>query len=180
MRVPSNIKVPPLTLVGVGVRKVSFLGVKVYSIAFYADLNNPKLVVSCQVFRILTACVNTSRSRETCPQKIRLCILFVTLRVSSELVSPCKCFLYFLTEYAYSANAFHLLYSPARCVCARSSGAVGCSDKRRGDCRANCSSGIFAYEVPQKLVPKCSSGKTQSPRHFSRCPDTQSPTAVGF
>lgn len=50
MRVPSKIKVPPLTLVGVGVRRVSFLGVKVYSIAFYADLNNPKLVVSYQVF----------------------------------------------------------------------------------------------------------------------------------
>jgi len=98
MRVPSNVKVPPLTLVGVGVRKVSFLGVKVYSIAFYADLNNPMLVVSCQVFRILTSDANTSRSRETWPQKIRSCILFVTLRVSSELVSPCKCLLYFLTE----------------------------------------------------------------------------------
>ncbi|KIM48355.1 hypothetical protein M413DRAFT_440083 [Hebeloma cylindrosporum] len=45
MRVPSKIKVPPLTLVGVGVRKVSFMRVKVYSIAFYADLNNPNLVI---------------------------------------------------------------------------------------------------------------------------------------
>ncbi|KAH9487093.1 hypothetical protein JR316_0001161 [Psilocybe cubensis] len=49
MRIPSNTKTPPLTLVGVGVRTVSFLGVKVYSIAFYADLNNPHLKSVSQV-----------------------------------------------------------------------------------------------------------------------------------
>ena len=30
---------------GVGVRTVSFLGIKVYSVGFYADLANPKLSV---------------------------------------------------------------------------------------------------------------------------------------
>jgi len=35
-----------MTLVGVGVRSVSFLGIKVYSVAFYADLDNPNLNVS--------------------------------------------------------------------------------------------------------------------------------------
>jgi hypothetical protein len=45
MRIPSNIRIPPLTLVGVGVRRVSFLGVKVYSVAFYADLDNQNLVI---------------------------------------------------------------------------------------------------------------------------------------
>ncbi|KDR84827.1 hypothetical protein GALMADRAFT_233241 [Galerina marginata CBS 339.88] len=46
MRIPSNTKIPPLTLVGVGVRTVSFLSVKVYSVGFYADLQNPNLKVS--------------------------------------------------------------------------------------------------------------------------------------
>ncbi|PVG02288.1 hypothetical protein CPB86DRAFT_751770 [Serendipita vermifera] len=32
---------PPLTLLGLGVRTVSFLGLKVYSVGFYADLNQP-------------------------------------------------------------------------------------------------------------------------------------------
>ncbi|GAW04737.1 chalcone-flavanone isomerase [Lentinula edodes] len=32
-----------LSLVGVGVRTVSFLRIQVYSVGFYADLNNPKL-----------------------------------------------------------------------------------------------------------------------------------------
>jgi hypothetical protein len=35
-----------MTLVGVGVRTVSFLGIQVYSVAFYADLENPNLNVS--------------------------------------------------------------------------------------------------------------------------------------
>ncbi|KAH8835429.1 chalcone isomerase [Flagelloscypha sp. PMI_526] len=41
--VPAKIAYPPLTLLGVGVRTVSFLRVKVYSIGFYADLTNPNL-----------------------------------------------------------------------------------------------------------------------------------------
>ena len=32
-----------MSLVGVGVRTVSFLIMKVYSVGFYADLNNPHL-----------------------------------------------------------------------------------------------------------------------------------------
>ncbi|KAG5648211.1 hypothetical protein DXG03_006166 [Asterophora parasitica] len=35
-----------MTLVGCGVRTVSFLGIKVYSVGFYADLNNPDLKIS--------------------------------------------------------------------------------------------------------------------------------------
>lgn len=42
---PSKIKLPELTLLGVGVRTVSFLGIKVYSVGFYADLENPDLKV---------------------------------------------------------------------------------------------------------------------------------------
>ncbi|PPQ75468.1 hypothetical protein CVT24_013319 [Panaeolus cyanescens] len=45
MRIPSSLNLPPLTLVGLGVRTVSFLGIKVYSVGFYADLENPKLKV---------------------------------------------------------------------------------------------------------------------------------------
>ncbi|KAJ7219181.1 chalcone-flavanone isomerase-domain-containing protein [Mycena pura] len=43
VRVPGQFKTPPLELVGLGVRTVSFLGIKVYSIAFYADLTSPAL-----------------------------------------------------------------------------------------------------------------------------------------
>jgi len=43
--VPATVKIPPLSLVGVGVRTVSFLGIKVYSVGFYADLSSPQLKV---------------------------------------------------------------------------------------------------------------------------------------
>ncbi|EAU93419.1 hypothetical protein CC1G_04398 [Coprinopsis cinerea okayama7 len=43
--VQANTKLPPLSLVGVGVRTVSFIGIKVYSVGFYADLNNPNLKI---------------------------------------------------------------------------------------------------------------------------------------
>ncbi|KZT06344.1 uncharacterized protein LAESUDRAFT_726177 [Laetiporus sulphureus 93-53] len=43
LRIPSKTPLPTFTLVGVGVRTVSFLGIKVYSVGFYADLANPKL-----------------------------------------------------------------------------------------------------------------------------------------
>lgn len=45
VRVPSQFKTPPLELVGLGVRTVSFLGIQVYSIAFYADLTSPALSI---------------------------------------------------------------------------------------------------------------------------------------
>jgi hypothetical protein len=45
MHIPSRVPIPDLSLIGVGVRTVSFLGIKVYSVAFYADLNNPALQV---------------------------------------------------------------------------------------------------------------------------------------
>jgi hypothetical protein len=45
LRVPSARAIPPLMLVGVGVRTVSFLGIRVYSVGFYADLANPALQV---------------------------------------------------------------------------------------------------------------------------------------
>ncbi|KAG7099514.1 hypothetical protein E1B28_001359 [Marasmius oreades] len=43
LRVTAKVNIPLLTCVGVGVRTVSFLGIQVYSIGFYADLNNPNL-----------------------------------------------------------------------------------------------------------------------------------------
>ncbi|KAH8120589.1 chalcone-flavanone isomerase-domain-containing protein [Phellopilus nigrolimitatus] len=43
--VPSRVRLPPFSLVGLGVRTVSFLGIKVYSVGFYADLSNPSLKV---------------------------------------------------------------------------------------------------------------------------------------
>lgn len=46
MKIPSKIPIPSMELVGLGVRTVSFLGIKVYSIALYADLNDPNLKVS--------------------------------------------------------------------------------------------------------------------------------------
>ncbi|KAJ7102274.1 chalcone-flavanone isomerase-domain-containing protein [Mycena belliarum] len=46
LRVPSQFKIPPLELVGLGVRTVSFLGIQVYSVAFYADLSSPALQIS--------------------------------------------------------------------------------------------------------------------------------------
>jgi len=45
MHIPSRVPIPDLSLIGVGVRTVSFLGIKVYSVAFYADLNSPTLQV---------------------------------------------------------------------------------------------------------------------------------------
>ncbi|KAF8489583.1 chalcone isomerase [Gautieria morchelliformis] len=38
LHIPSRFPLPTYTLLGVGVRKVSFLNVKVYSVGFYADL----------------------------------------------------------------------------------------------------------------------------------------------
>jgi Chalcone isomerase like len=51
MKMPENIKLSsPLTLVGVGVRTVSFLGIRVYSVGFYADLDNSSLEASSIFF----------------------------------------------------------------------------------------------------------------------------------
>ena len=46
LRIPSKTPLPTFSLIGVGVRTVSFLRVKVYSVAFYADLSNPNLKVA--------------------------------------------------------------------------------------------------------------------------------------
>ena len=46
LRIPSKTPLPEFSLVGLGVRTVSFLGIKVYSVGFYADLANPNLNVS--------------------------------------------------------------------------------------------------------------------------------------
>ncbi|KAH9982946.1 chalcone-flavanone isomerase-domain-containing protein [Lactifluus volemus] len=45
LRIPSKGTLPEFTLIGVGVRVVSFLKIKVYSVAFYADLSNPNLKI---------------------------------------------------------------------------------------------------------------------------------------
>ncbi|THV06074.1 hypothetical protein K435DRAFT_744373 [Dendrothele bispora CBS 962.96] len=49
IRVAAKFNVPLLSLVGVGVRTVSFLSIKVYSVGFYADLNNPKLKITSEM-----------------------------------------------------------------------------------------------------------------------------------
>ncbi|KAF8587288.1 hypothetical protein K439DRAFT_1338370 [Ramaria rubella] len=43
LRIPSRFSLPEYTLLGVGVRKVSFLGINVYSVGFYADLDSLRL-----------------------------------------------------------------------------------------------------------------------------------------
>jgi len=45
LRIPSKGALPEFTLLGVGVGVVSFLKIKVYSSAFYADLSNPNLKI---------------------------------------------------------------------------------------------------------------------------------------
>lgn len=46
LRIPSKGALPEFTLLGVGVRVVSFLRIKVYAAALYADLTNPNLKVT--------------------------------------------------------------------------------------------------------------------------------------
>jgi len=46
LTIPSKVPLPKFSLIGVGVRTVSFLGIKVYSVGFYADLDNPNLKIS--------------------------------------------------------------------------------------------------------------------------------------
>ncbi|KAF8559343.1 hypothetical protein OG21DRAFT_1503250 [Imleria badia] len=46
LRVPSKFPQLPLSLLGVGVRTVSFLGINVYSVGFYADLTKLKIPIS--------------------------------------------------------------------------------------------------------------------------------------
>ena len=52
--IPSKARLPPLSLLGLGVRSVSFLGIKVYSVGFYADLSNPGLRVSSSPQHLLS------------------------------------------------------------------------------------------------------------------------------
>lgn len=56
LQIPSKGTLPPFTLIGVGVRVVSFLKIKVYSVAFYADLSNPSLKVA--IYHPVTAIVS--------------------------------------------------------------------------------------------------------------------------
>jgi hypothetical protein len=46
LRIQSKAKLPDFHLVGVGARTVSFLGIRVYAVGFYADMTNPNLRVS--------------------------------------------------------------------------------------------------------------------------------------
>ncbi|KAI0034964.1 chalcone-flavanone isomerase-domain-containing protein [Vararia minispora EC-137] len=43
LRVQSQVPLPMYSLLGCGCRTVSFLGIKVYSVGFYADMTNPRL-----------------------------------------------------------------------------------------------------------------------------------------
>jgi hypothetical protein len=62
LHVQSKAALPPLTLLGVGVRTVSFLAIKVYSVGFYADLTNPDLQVRA------TPVCSARRDDEACAQ----------------------------------------------------------------------------------------------------------------
>ncbi len=66
-----------MTLVGLGVRTVSFIGIKVYSVGFYADLNNPDLKVTILTafhgqlnlltgYSYLKICLLTRKSKVSC------------------------------------------------------------------------------------------------------------------
>jgi hypothetical protein len=46
IKVASKTNIPALTLLGAGVRRVSILQVKVYSVGIYADLSNPNLRIT--------------------------------------------------------------------------------------------------------------------------------------
>lgn len=45
LKIQSKTPLPTFTLMGVGARTVSFLGIKVYSVGFYADLSNSTIAV---------------------------------------------------------------------------------------------------------------------------------------
>ncbi|PIL29633.1 hypothetical protein GSI_08270 [Ganoderma sinense ZZ0214-1] len=45
LKIQSKTPLPAFTLMGVGARTVSFLGIKVYSVGFYADLSSPSLAM---------------------------------------------------------------------------------------------------------------------------------------
>jgi hypothetical protein len=45
LKIPSRPQLPTCQLLGIGVRKVSFLGINVYSVALYADIDQPGLKV---------------------------------------------------------------------------------------------------------------------------------------
>jgi hypothetical protein len=60
IQVPAKVPIPPLTLLGVGVRSVTFIGIKVYSAGLYVDLNNPNLHVrSPNSFCIIASAANS-------------------------------------------------------------------------------------------------------------------------
>lgn len=69
LKIPSRVALPQFTLVGVGVRTVSFLGIKVYSVAFYADLANPNLNARPALSPQLT--LSARRYRQTRPSTKR-------------------------------------------------------------------------------------------------------------
>ena len=82
IHIPSRIPIPDLSLIGVGVRTVSFLKIKVYSVAFYADLNNPALQVStffCSLFLVPRRPVDRYPSQP--PRKKKLTTLSETRHV---------------------------------------------------------------------------------------------------
>jgi len=57
LSIGTRLNIPKLQLLGVGIRTVSFLGIQVYSVGFYADLSNPKLQVSPKLCVMYLTCV---------------------------------------------------------------------------------------------------------------------------
>ena len=94
LRINSKSPLPTFTLVGVGVRTVSFLGIRVYSVGFYADLDNPKLDMSKESSVICAADSRFRNRSQNLPlQMKRSNTLSKTLRVSCALVRivPVNC-----------------------------------------------------------------------------------------
>jgi len=85
MHISSRVPIPDLNLIGVGVRTVSFLGIKVYSVAFYADLNNPALQVGSCLPSQFTPHRPMDRYHSQPPPKRRSTTLSKTRRVPSRL-----------------------------------------------------------------------------------------------
>ena len=83
MHIPFRVPIPDLSLIGVGVRTVSFLGIKVYSVAFYADLNNPMLQVPSCFSSQFTPCSPMDRYPSQPPPKIKSTISSKTRHVLS-------------------------------------------------------------------------------------------------
>lgn len=117
LRVPSKFPLPSHTLLGVGVRTVSFLGIQAYSVGFYADLTAQKLKVQFSFSRIgIVAYAKVLQQippSATPEEKINYivrnasCVLRIGKNISS-LARVCQ------HTHTCSTNTPHFVHPPAR------------------------------------------------------------------